>query len=456
MANKFVRQSKFRHVFGTGSKQENCYNGVKMTKNAWDTNMIKAATKHFSMIWHTAGGGSFATIPYEMVGKHTDYCMFSGHKGAILDIDYNPFNENLIASCSEDCTIQIWQIPEEIKPEVHKESVQTLQGHKRKVGTLNFHPCASNILATTSADLTLKIWDIEKGEDYFTVGGHTDIVNSVSWNKDGSLAATTSKDKKLRIFDPRTQQIVAECTAHLGSKGIRNLWMQDKNRILTTGFSRQAEREMIQWDPRNLEKPINRKVVDNQSGVLMPFYDPDTSILYLAGKGDGNILYYEIVDDKPYQYDISTFGTKNPQSGIAMLPKRAMNVSTCEIARFLKLTPDKVEPISFCVPRKSEMFQDDLYCLAYAGIPSLTAEQWKSGENKDPDCSYDMAPGYVPPEKPAAEFKPVVKEVAKPKTEKELLEENEQLRNRVSYLETELAKRDQQIADLKKAAEGSA
>lgn len=36
------------------------------------------------------------------------------------------------------------------------------------------------------------------------------------------------------------------------------------------------------------------------SGALLPFYDPDTSILFLGGRGDGNIRYYEVMDSSLY------------------------------------------------------------------------------------------------------------------------------------------------------------
>ena len=40
------------------------------------------------------------------------------------------------------------------------------------------------------------------------------------------------------------------------------------------------------WDPRMfVEKPLNTIVIDQAAGVIMPFYDPDTNILYAAGKG---------------------------------------------------------------------------------------------------------------------------------------------------------------------------
>lgn len=29
----------------------------------------------------------------------------TGHSGPVLDIKWNPFNDNIIASCSDDCTV---------------------------------------------------------------------------------------------------------------------------------------------------------------------------------------------------------------------------------------------------------------------------------------------------------------------------------------------------------------
>ena len=32
-------------------------------------------------------------------------------------------------------------------------------------------------------------------------------------------------------------------------------------------------------------------ILDSSSGITFPYYDPDTSVVYLAGRGDGNIRY---------------------------------------------------------------------------------------------------------------------------------------------------------------------
>ena len=35
--------------------------------------------------------------------------------------------------------------------------------------------------------------------------------------------------------------------------------------------------------------------------------------MYLAGKGDGNIRYYEVVDEAPYVHFLNQFLSGNPQ-----------------------------------------------------------------------------------------------------------------------------------------------
>lgn len=56
--------------------------------------------------------------------------------------------------------------------------------------------------------LQVIIWNVEQGKAVFQLSCGRNAILSVSFNWDGSLLATTSKDKKLRIFDPRTQELL--------------------------------------------------------------------------------------------------------------------------------------------------------------------------------------------------------------------------------------------------------
>lgn len=138
-------------------------------------------------------------------------------------------------------------------------------------------------------------------------------------------------------------------------------------------------------------------VVDCSSGILIPYYDQDTNIVFVAGKGDGNIRYYEITEGEPYMHYLSEFKSSSPQRGLGWMPKRGLDVTKNEIFRFYKLhaTGGMCEPISMIVPRKSEVFQEDIYPDTISGIPSLSCDEWISGVNKEP-ILMSLKDGAVP------------------------------------------------------------
>ncbi|KAK6199261.1 uncharacterized protein RJT21DRAFT_115057 [Scheffersomyces amazonensis] len=391
MSGKFVRASKYRHVFGQPAKKELSYENLKITKNAWDSNIIQANGKYLSVNWDASGGGAFAVIPVNEVGKAPDTVpLFRGHKGPVLDTAFNPFNKQQIASCSDDGKILLWDIPEDFS--FHKyldeddnikditEPTKILSGHTRKVGHIEFHPAAENVLASSSLDYSVKIWNLETGKAEITLQ-HKDLVTSFAFNYNGSLLATTSRDKKLRIWDIRSGKIISEGPGHTGAKPSRVVWLGNTDRIATTGFDRLSDRQIGIWDINNIEKgPIDGfLIIDSSSGVLIPYFDPSNSILYIAGKGDGNIRYYEYEND--ILYDLSQYSSTDPQRGFAVAPKSSVNVKENELIKSYKTVLDNlIEPISFIVPRRSELFQDDIYPDCPSGEPALSASEWFGGK----------------------------------------------------------------------------
>lgn len=58
----------------------------------------------------------------------------------------------------------------------------------------------------------------------------------------------------------------------------------DNERLLTTGFSNYSDRQIAIWNHSDLSEPLQRINVDSSSGILSPYYDYDTRMVYLAGK----------------------------------------------------------------------------------------------------------------------------------------------------------------------------
>eukprot|EP00456_Euglypha_rotunda_P001075 TRINITY_DN1018_c0_g1_i6.p1 TRINITY_DN1018_c0_g1~~TRINITY_DN1018_c0_g1_i6.p1 ORF type:complete len:347 (-),score=70.51 TRINITY_DN1018_c0_g1_i6:246-1286(-) len=342
----------------------------------------------------------------------------------------------MLGTCSEDGYVKVTQFPDGGLKENIEKAVVTLEGHSKKVQYIKFHPCANNILASAAHDTLLKIWDIEAQSEARNIEDHTDIIMSIDWNADGSLIASTAKDKKIRILDPRDSKTAISGEGFAGAKKSSVVWASNQEKLLGVGFSKTSGRQYGVWDPKKLDTPLAIADLDQSAGVVIPFYDPDNSILYLAGKGDASIRYFELVKDKPYLHFLSEFRDTVSQQGVAWVPKRALDTTKCEIAQCMRLMKEVIVPISFQVPRKSDLFQKDLFPDAYAGVPALEAKDWLSGENKPP-VTRPMKPGEA-----AKSGEATVKAttfVAK-KSATELQEENDRLTKRVAELEAELAK----------------
>lgn len=138
MSGRFVRASKYRHVFGQTTKREQCYDNLRISKNAWDTNLVKANPRYLSVNWESGGGGAFAVIPLEERGKLPDQIpLFRGHTAGVLDTDWSPFDDSIIASASDDGKVFLWQVPENFTLRTDAEQpedvkpVGKLSGHSR-------------------------------------------------------------------------------------------------------------------------------------------------------------------------------------------------------------------------------------------------------------------------------------------------------------------------------------
>uniref|UniRef100_A0A8C9TFC3 Coronin n=1 Tax=Scleropages formosus TaxID=113540 RepID=A0A8C9TFC3_SCLFO len=396
MSRSIVRQSKFRHVFGQAAKAEQTYDDIRVSKVTWDSSFCAVNPKFLAVIVESSGGGAILALALSKTGRlDKNYPLVVGHTGPVLDIDWCPHDDNILASGSEDCTAMVWQIPDHVPVRPLTEPIVTLEGHSKRVGVVSWHP--TGVTANTEQDDNLIIiWNVGTGEPLISMDNHPDLIYSVSWNRNGSLFCTTCKDRRLRVCDPRRREVVAERLApHEGIRPMRAIFTREGN-IFTTGFTRMSQRELGLWDPTNFDEPIVLLEMDTSNGVLLPFYDPDTNIVYLCGKGDSSIRYFEITDEPPYVHYISTYSSKEPQRGMGFMPKRGLDVSKCEIARLYKLHERKCEPIMMTVPRKSDLFQDDLYPDTAGPEPALEPEEWLEGRDADP-VLVSLRGGYVPP-----------------------------------------------------------
>jgi len=386
----FVRKSKFRHVFGQASRKESCYEGFRVTNCAFEGTFIAANEKFIAFCVEVGGGGAFVVLPVEKKGRlDVNLPKVSAHKEYVLDLQWNPFDDNMIASCSEDGSIKIWNIPEHgiMTNWDGDKALLTLDYHERRCIQIAWHPVAANVLLSVSQEPKICIWNLDDGVAELEIEGHPDIIYNAAWSMKGDKIVTSCKDRKFRIFNARTGGLILESGGHEGSKPQRVIWTMDDKYLFSCGFSRMSERQYCSWRADDMSE-LNLVELDTANGCLIPYYDPDTQIVYIAAKGDSVIRYYELVDEEPYFHYITTFQSSAAQRGLAPIPKRSLNVNECEVYRFYKLRGDKagiVEPVQFTVPRKSDIYQDDLYPDAVSDVPAIEASEFFEGKDAIPN-----------------------------------------------------------------------
>ncbi|KWU43538.1 DUF1900-domain-containing protein [Rhodotorula sp. JG-1b] len=395
MGSRFVRASAYRHTYGAPAKPENRYDNIKISASAWDTNLVSASSKYLAVNWQASGGGAFLVTPLDVTGKASLPDLFPlcrGHTAPVLDTAWSPFDDSLVASVGEDSALALTRVDDQLLHDAwshdrkeHLPDIEPLwrqSAHGRKAGHVKFHPTAEGILATASNDV--KIWDVNAQKSVLSSETHADMVQSFDWDWTGSTYATTCKDKKLRLFDPRSgAKAVTVADSHTGVKSSRVCWLGSLDRIVTTGFSRTSDRQTFLWDSRDLTKgPIKQMTIDQSSGMLMPFFVAGNNVLFLAGKGDGNVRMYELADDELFY--LSDYSSPHPQRGMCFAPARAVNPAHAEIGRAYKAVGSTIEPISFIVPRKSDAFQADLFPPAPSDQPALSSTEWFNGKTASP------------------------------------------------------------------------
>ncbi|XP_064489724.1 coronin-7-like [Ornithodoros turicata] len=380
-----VRISKFRHLNGTpGPRNTHITNLPPLCKTIpGESEGFRANTERVALPL-AISGGHVAVLELSKMGRLQSGVVPSLICGtSVMDFAWDPFNNSRIAIACDDARVRIWTIPEGGLTQSLTQPVAELKGHTEKVTFVKFHPTASDVLATASHDLSLIIWDLADQEAKLRLLGHTDQIFSLAWNPDGTTLATMCKDLTLRVFDPRnSEEPVVEGPGPSGTRGARVIWALGGTHLITSGFNKVSERQVSLYDASDLSAPLTTEGIDVSPAILIPFYDEDSSTLFLTGKGDCTIYTFEVALDPPCFFPLSHYKSNSPHQAVCFLHKAACNVSDVEFAKAYRLTGISIEPLSFKVPRlRSQLFQDDLFPdTKVTWEPTMSSQEWFAGE----------------------------------------------------------------------------
>ncbi|KRZ74852.1 Coronin-2A [Trichinella papuae] len=381
-----MNHSKFLFMYGRTAPRNLGYQNVRIPTSNLGNSFCAVNPKFIAFVLDVSGGGAFQVIPLKKTGKiEYFYGRMNGHRGPVSDLKFNPFNDNVLASCSEDSTVKLWNISDLHSYAPVIEEIHNLEGHHTKVVFVEWSLTVENLLVSGDVDSKILLWDVSGGVCIKEINVGKDAVCSLSFNWNCSLFAVTTKDQLLCIVDPRKEKIIASCVCHEMKKANKVIYLRDKL-LLTTGFSRSCYQQIKLWNEENLDSPLTVIELDLSPGMLYPFYDRDLNLIFITGKGHSKIMFYGITDSQPYIRYLNEFNSGKSVHGAVAMCKRGLRREECELFRIYQIHSgsDIVDPISFTIPRRAEGFAKDLYPETAAPTPALTLKEWLSGIDRAP------------------------------------------------------------------------
>jgi hypothetical protein len=205
------------------------------------------------------------------------------HTDSILDVAISSKGE-WIASAGYDTTIQLQSRKGDER--------RSLKEHSDAVHGLAFNPDGT-LLASVSADRAMKVWDVAKSKLLYTLGEATDWLYTVAWSPDGKYVVSGGVDKSLRVYEALTPdpspkgrgkwkegaKLRQSVFAHEGPVQ-KVLFSSDSKTLYSVG----QDRVIKAWD---IEKLVERKVYDKQPETILCMALREDAGQIIIGRYDG-------------------------------------------------------------------------------------------------------------------------------------------------------------------------
>jgi hypothetical protein len=197
----------------------------------------------------------------------------------------------------------------------------TIKEHSDAVYGLAFNPDGT-LLASVSADRAMKVFDVEKGKLLYTLGEATDWLYTVAWSPDGKYLVSGGVDKSIRVYEPTATgaKLRQSVFAHEGP--IQKLVISSDSKTL---YSVGQDRVVKAWD---IEKMVERKVYDKQPETVLCLALREDAGQIIVGRYDGIV---QLIDMKTGKVAHEFGKVKAESKALPALPNKQTPVTNDRI-----------------------------------------------------------------------------------------------------------------------------
>ena len=267
----------------------------------WDTDSL------FTIATATPDGGIIGVVVSNLIhlwDPLTGQTAFTlTHDATLRSITFSE-DGLLLASASDDNTIQLWNL--------QSQTLEgTLRGHTDSVLSVAFSPDGL-LLVSASTDNTVRLWNPQLQTSEGTLRGHTDSVLSVAFSPDGLLLASASADNTVRLWNPQLQTPEGMLRGHTDS--VLSVAFSPDGLLLV---SASADNTVRLWNPQTAQQTAS---FNHKTPVLSIAFSPEGEILATGGE-DGTARLWNLHPDPNVAKVAATLGHESPVRSVAFSPE---------------------------------------------------------------------------------------------------------------------------------------
>ena len=308
-----------------------------------------------------------------------------GSQIPILDLEFSPFNNNILCSSHSNGSVFLWKIPENgLNENIVKESL-VYKEHKKNVNFVNFNPCVQDAICTAESFGKIHIWNAEKGKKYIEYSSKG-IPTSVQWNPEGKLIGASTKVQSMNISDPRTKAIIFDEKISESYIIPKFSWIDDHSFVSLNAKSNKKLFLKL-WDIRKLkgneeEASIQiKETIIKDMGIYTPFVDRESKLIFLTSQNDPSIDIYDYSEGKLIK--INCCECEQKASNSILFNRKNLNKNESEIDRLVRYcdSNNTISYVSFYLQRKTNDTDYILYPPKEYNKNKLAFDQWINGKN---------------------------------------------------------------------------
>ncbi|MEH2238817.1 serine/threonine-protein kinase [Nostoc sp.] len=168
---------------------------------------------------------------------------------------------------------------------------KSLKGHSSDVNSVAFSPDGT-ILASGSDDKTIKLWNLASEKQIQTLEGHSDWIWTVAFSPDSKTLASGSADKTIKLWNLETGKLIRTLQGH--SDGVSSVAFSPDGKTLASGGAIK-DKTIKLW---NLETgKLIRTLQGHSDGVSSVAFSPDGKTL-ASGSWDKTIKLWNLETGK--------------------------------------------------------------------------------------------------------------------------------------------------------------